>query len=90
MAEYSAVLEKINNIFNGEEREAIIKAYYYAKEAHGEQKRASGEEYFTHPCAVASILLDLYMDSNTVIAAFLHDVLEDTPVSASDIEKEFI
>ncbi|MBE5744206.1 MAG: bifunctional (p)ppGpp synthetase/guanosine-3',5'-bis(diphosphate) 3'-pyrophosphohydrolase, partial [Clostridiales bacterium] len=57
--------------------------------AHKKQKRASGEEYFTHPCAVAQILIGLKMDFRTIAAAFLHDVLEDTPVSASNIESEF-
>ena len=64
-------------------------AFYFAKSAHTGQKRASGEEYFTHPVAVAKILIDLGMDYNTVAAAFLHDVVEDTPVSESDIKAEF-
>ena len=90
MADYiNEVLTKINQIFSGEEAETLKKAFYFAKEAHGDQKRASGEAYFTHPCAVATILLDLHMDCNTVTAAFLHDVLEDTPVSADDIKREF-
>ncbi|MBQ0099548.1 MAG: bifunctional (p)ppGpp synthetase/guanosine-3',5'-bis(diphosphate) 3'-pyrophosphohydrolase [Firmicutes bacterium] len=65
------------------------KAYDFAKEAHKNQKRASGEEYFTHPCAVAQILVDLGLDAQTVAAAFLHDVIEDTPISEGDIKKEF-
>ena len=90
MADYiNEVLTKINQIFSGEEAETLKKAFYFAKEAHGDQKRASGEAYFTHPCAVATILLDLHMDCNTGTAAFLHDVLEDTPVSADDIKREF-
>ncbi len=84
-----ALLEKIKNIYSKEEAEFITRAYYFAKEAHLNQKRASGEDYFTHPCAVVEILLGLSMDSNTLTAALLHDVLEDTPVSASDIKKEF-
>ena len=72
------------------EAEAVIrKAYDYARAAHGGQKRASGEEYFTHPCAVAKILVDLGMDESTVAAAFLHDVIEDTPVTEADIKREF-
>ena len=90
MTDYiNGVLNKINEVFSGEEAETLKKAYYFAKEAHANQKRASGESYFTHPCAAAMILLDLHMDCNTVIAAFLHDVLEDTPVSAADISREF-
>lgn len=90
MTDYiNGVLVKINEVFSGEEAETLKKAYYFAKEAHANQKRASGEEYFTHPCAAAMILIDLCMDCNTVVAAFLHDVLEDTPVSAADISREF-
>ena len=83
------LLEKIKSIYSPAEADAIIRAYYFAKEAHLNQKRASGEEYFTHPCAVVDILIGLSMDANTLTAAFLHDVLEDTSFSASDIEKEF-
>ena len=83
------LLEKIKSIYSPAEADAIIRAYYFAKEAHLNQKRASGEEYFTHPCAVVDILIGLSMDANTLTAAFLHDVLEDTSFSASDIEREF-
>lgn len=83
------VLESIKSIYSEKEAEFLTKAYYFAKNAHTGQKRASGEEYFTHPCAVAQILIDLRMDSNTIAAAFLHDVLEDTPVTQQDIKKEF-
>ena len=83
------VLESIKSIYSEKEAEFLTKAYYFAKNAHTGQKRASGEEYFTHPCAVAQILIDLRMDSNTIAAAFLHDVLEDTPVTQQDIKNEF-
>ena len=89
MNSMTAVLDKINKIYPSDESAFLNKAYYFAKEAHNNQKRASGEDYFTHPCAVAEILIGLSMDCNTIAAAFLHDVLEDTPVSAHDIEKEF-
>ena len=84
-----SVLESVINIYTKEEADLICKAYYFAEEAHANQKRASGEDYFTHPLAVAKILIDLRMDANTIIAAFLHDVLEDTSVSDDDIEREF-
>ncbi|MBQ3235311.1 MAG: bifunctional (p)ppGpp synthetase/guanosine-3',5'-bis(diphosphate) 3'-pyrophosphohydrolase [Clostridia bacterium] len=84
-----SVLDEINKIYPEEEVRFLSRAYQFAKEAHKNQKRASGEDYFTHPCAVAQILIGLKMDFRTIAAAFLHDVLEDTPVSASDIEKEF-
>ena len=53
----------------------IKKAYEFARTAHSGQTRSSGEEYFTHPCAVVDILSNFGFDSSTVIAAFLHDVL---------------
>ena len=83
------VLDEINKIYPEEEVKILARAYHFAKDAHKNQKRASGEEYFTHPCAVAQILIGLKMDYATIAAAFLHDVLEDTPVTALDIQKEF-
>ena len=67
----------------------IKKAYDFAKEAHKGQKRSSGEDYFIHPCAVVEILADFGFDSSTVIAAFLHDVLEDTSVTYDQLREEF-
>ena len=67
----------------------IKKAYDFAKAAHAGQKRSSGEDYFVHPCAVVEILADFGFDSSTVIAAFLHDVLEDTDVTDEQLQAEF-
>src|ERR1019366_6171886 len=53
-------------------------AYFLAEEAHSGQVRSSGEAYIHHPLAVARILVDLHMDDDTIVAAMLHDVLEDT------------
>lgn len=64
-------------------------AYDFAKKAHGEQKRASGEMYFIHVYEVAVILCNLRMDINTVSAGLLHDVLEDTQVTPDILKKEF-
>ncbi len=83
------ILETIQKNYPEQEAEIITKAYYFAKQAHEGQKRASGEEYFIHPCAVAQILIDLGMDCASVTAAFLHDTIEDTYVSEGDIQKEF-
>lgn len=83
------VLESIKSIYSEKEAEFLSKAYYFAKDAHSGQKRASGEEYFTHPLAVVQILIDLRMDSNTIAAAFLHDLLEDTSVTQQDIKSDF-
>ena len=67
----------------------ILKAYKYSKKAHEGQNRKSGEPYITHPLSVAGILVDLGMDQDSIITALLHDVVEDTPVSLKDVEKEF-
>ena len=83
------VLDKINENYGEADRQLLLKAYHYAEEMHKNQKRASGEPYFTHPCAVAEILVDLGMDTPSVAAAFLHDVIEDTPATAEDIKKNF-
>ena len=66
-----------------------IKAYEYADSLHKEQKRASGEPYIIHPVAVANILIGIGMDEKVVAAAFLHDVIEDTPATAADVKERF-
>lgn len=83
------ILKSIEQAYIGKDLALVKSAYDFAKKAHANQKRASGEEYFIHPCTVAQILIDLGLDSATVAAAFLHDVIEDTPVSEGDIRKEF-
>ncbi len=83
------LVEKLREKYQGNDITLIEKAYDYAKKAHEGQKRASGEEYFIHPCAVAEILMNLGLDSATIAAAFLHDVIEDTPVSEGDIKSVF-
>ncbi|MBR7135626.1 MAG: bifunctional (p)ppGpp synthetase/guanosine-3',5'-bis(diphosphate) 3'-pyrophosphohydrolase [Clostridia bacterium] len=83
------ILDEIKKIYPEEESRVILKAFYFARDAHKGQKRASGEEYFVHPCAVSKILVDLGMDYATICAAFLHDTIEDTPVSEGDISREF-
>ncbi len=82
-------LEKINAIYEGEDRAMLIRAHTFAQEAHANQKRASGEPYFIHPCAVADILMELGLDAATIAAALLHDVIEDTDSTAEDIKQEF-
>ena len=83
------VLQMIYDNYTGAEREMLVRAYHYAEQAHSGQKRASGEAYFIHPCAVAKILMELGLDCATIAAAFLHDVIEDTPVTEEDIRREF-
>ena len=70
--------------FAPEEMELLDHAIAFAKEAHKDQKRESGEPYYTHPEAVAQMLFDMGMDSHTVIAGLLHDVVEDCPVFSLD------
>ncbi|MBR2374758.1 MAG: bifunctional (p)ppGpp synthetase/guanosine-3',5'-bis(diphosphate) 3'-pyrophosphohydrolase [Clostridia bacterium] len=82
-------LEKIQQGYSLTDGEMLVKAYDYAEKAHSNQKRASGEPYFIHPCAVADILMDLGLDSATIAAALLHDVIEDTEATAEDIKREF-
>ncbi|MBQ8283875.1 MAG: bifunctional (p)ppGpp synthetase/guanosine-3',5'-bis(diphosphate) 3'-pyrophosphohydrolase [Clostridia bacterium] len=82
-------LKKINQLYDNRERETLLRAYDYAEAAHANQKRASGEPYFIHPCAVADILMDLGLDSATIAAALLHDVIEDTDSTAEDIKEAF-
>lgn len=69
--------------------ELITKAYNYAKENHGSQVRMSGEPYMIHPVNVAYILSELELDDETICAALLHDVVEDTPRTHEDIVDEF-
>ncbi len=72
-----------------EERDWVREAYRFAEEAHKEQMRKSGEPYIFHPLAVAGILADLELDVSTIMAALLHDVVEDTEISLKQIEEKF-
>ena len=67
----------------------IYKAYSFALKNHEGQKRESGEDYIIHPLYVAYILATMHADVNTICAALLHDVIEDTKASYDDIKKTF-
>ena len=67
----------------------VEKAYHYAERAHSEQKRKSGDPYFIHPLSVTQILLEMRLDSASLCAGLLHDVVEDTEVELETIEREF-
>ncbi len=84
-----AILMKIYEYYVGDDRDMLLRAYDYAKNAHENQKRASGEPYFIHPCAVAEILVELGLDAETIAGALLHDVIEDTSATDEDIRREF-
>jgi len=71
------------------DEELLNKAYVYAMRAHGAQKRASGDPYFTHPLEVAAILTEMRLDDSTIVAAVLHDTIEDTGSTREEIEQIF-
>ena len=81
--------EKLSETMSKEDIEKIEKAFNIADEAHKEQKRRSGEPYIIHPLAVAVILADMGMDTDSICAALLHDVVEDTPTTAKEIRDVF-
>ncbi|MGM4891424.1 RelA/SpoT family protein [Tardiphaga sp. 839_C3_N1_4] len=71
------------------DEDLLNRAYVYAMVAHGEQTRASGDPYFSHPLEVAAILTDLKLDDATIVAALLHDTIEDTEATRTEIDKLF-
>ncbi|SHP92392.1 GTP pyrophosphokinase [Mycobacteroides abscessus subsp. abscessus] len=83
------VIDRTKKYLNDENAAYVKKAYEFAKHAHREQYRKSGEPYIIHPIQVAGILADLEMDPATVASGFLHDVVEDTDVTIEDLAKEF-
>src|SRR3989344_2178595 len=87
----TSILEKIleNPTYKEPDKKLIEKAFELAKSAHAGQKRLSGEEYLNHPLHVAYFLSELGLDAATIAAGLLHDVIEDTPVTHKDLEKEF-
>jgi len=85
---FRQLLTKLDYLDNAQ-RERITNAFYFGAKAHEGQTRASGEPYISHPVAVAGTLADLKMDSDCIIAALLHDVVEDTPVELEEISSQF-
>ncbi len=83
------LVEKVKSYDPFVEEELLNKAYIFSMRAHGSQKRASGDPYFSHPLEVAGILADYKFDSKTIITALLHDVVEDTERNLRDIKKNF-
>ena len=67
----------------------IYRAYLFGAEAHEGQRRASGEPYISHPLQVAKVLAEMRMDHESIIAAILHDVIEDTPSAKEQLAEEF-
>ena len=83
------LLEKVKKYNPTADLEKIESAYYYAEKAHEGQYRNSGERFFIHPYAVAMILADLHMDTDTVIAGLFHDVLEDSDITYEEMSEKF-
>ena len=83
------LLYKIENNCNAVDKDLIIKAFNFSYAAHKEQKRESGEPYIVHPLEVACILAELGLDTSTIVAGLLHDVIEDTVYTFEDVSREF-
>jgi guanosine-3',5'-bis(diphosphate) 3'-pyrophosphohydrolase len=88
-AGFKQLIEEISRYLEPDQIVAIEKSYELAKNAHADQKRQSGEPYITHPVAVAITLAKLQMDYQTIMAALLHDVLEDTRVEKPELIENF-
>lgn len=83
------LVERVKSYDPGADEDALNRAYVFAMKAHGSQKRASGDPYFSHPIEVAGILTDLKLDDSSIITALLHDVVEDTDSTLEDVEAMF-
>ncbi len=88
-ADVLALEQRLSAYLPPEQVGRVRQAYFAGAHAHSGQTRKSGEPYITHPVAVAAILADLRMDAETIIAAILHDTLEDTPLPRAEIESQF-
>lgn len=83
------LVERIKAVDKQYDVDKIMQAYRLADEAHKGQLRSSGDPYISHPLAVASILVDYCMDTDTIVSALLHDVVEDTEITLEEIKKKF-
>ena len=88
MRQYDLV-ERVRAYNPNTDEDLLNRAYVYAMVAHGEQTRASGDPYFSHPLEVAAILTDLKLDDATIVAALLHDTIEDTEATRTEIDQVF-
>ncbi len=83
------LVEQVKSYDPAADEDAINGAYVFAMKAHGSQKRASGDSYFSHPLEVAGILTGYKLDSASIVTALLHDTIEDTPATLDDINRLF-
>src|SRR5271163_3219339 len=88
MRQYELV-ERVRRYNPHADEDLLDRAYVYAMKAHGAQKRASGDPYLSHPLEVAAILTDLKLDDSTIVAAVLHDTIEDTDSTREEIDRLF-
>ena len=83
------LVERVKSYDPDADEALINRAYVFSVAAHGSQKRASGDPYFSHPIEVAGILTDLHLDDETIVTAILHDTIEDTVATREEIERKF-
>ncbi|MEO1746850.1 MAG: RelA/SpoT family protein, partial [Pseudomonadota bacterium] len=83
------LIERVQHYKPNANEDLLNKAYVYAMNKHGDQKRASGDPYFSHPLEVAAILTEMHLDERTIAVALLHDTIEDTSATRKEIEDLF-
>jgi len=84
-----ALADRLSTYLGDDQVNLVRRAYFYAEQAHDGQRRRSGEAYVTHPLAVANILADMHMDHQSLMAAMLHDVIEDTGIAKEALTAQF-
>ena len=89
MSGIEAFAERLDRYLEPDQVNLVRRAYFYAEQAHDGQTRRSGEPYVTHPLAVAHILADMHMDHQSLMAAMLHDVIEDTGIPKDALVSQF-
>ncbi|MET4162383.1 guanosine-3',5'-bis(diphosphate) 3'-pyrophosphohydrolase [Marinobacterium sp. MBR-111] len=89
MPTIDALSHRLEEYLTQEQIARVRRAYFYAEQAHDGQRRKSGEPYVTHPLAVANVLAGMHMDHQSLMAAMLHDVIEDTEIEYAGIEGQF-
>jgi len=89
MQTIESLSHRLSSYLEPQQINRVKRAYYYAEQAHIFQKRRSGEPYVTHPLEVANILAGMHMDHQSLMAAMLHDVIEDTPISKEAMAEQF-
>lgn len=89
MIRFDDILEKVSSSYGEKDVNLLKKAYVFAARAHKGQTRRSGEPYLSHPLEITNMLADMRLDKTTLVAGLLHDVLEDTDITAADIRENF-